>query len=77
MSSSICWPTLCSCIEDASVEILFEEVVVGLEQVVSSATIWIASDQVGNQSLDCAAALAVDTIFDAIELTCELIEGKR
>ena len=61
---------------DASVEILFEELVVDLEQVVSSAKIWTASAQVGNQSLGCAAAVPVDTIFDAVELTCELVKAQ-
>ena len=61
-------------IEFPSVEVRFEQGVVGFEQVVGSASIWIAGDQIRDQSLDSAAAASADAMLDAIHLLGEVVK---
>tara|TARA_Y100000591_G_C21466925_1_gene513755 strand:+ start:139 stop:327 length:189 start_codon:yes stop_codon:yes gene_type:complete len=59
---------------NSTVEVRFEQDVVGFEQVVGSASIWIAGDQIRDQSLDSAAAASADAMLDAIHLLGEVVK---
>ena len=61
---------------EVPVEVLFKQDVVGFEQIVGSASIWIAGDQIRDQSLDSAAAVSADAMLDAIHLLGEVVKAQ-
>ena len=61
---------------EVPVEVLFKQDVVGFEQIVGSASIWIAGDQIRDQSLDSTAATSADAMLDAIHLLGEVVKAQ-
>jgi hypothetical protein len=61
---------------EVPVEVLFKQDVVGFEQVVGSASIWIASSQIRDQMLFTATAVSLNAILDAFILLGEVVKAQ-